>query len=147
MLKTTGSNKSATNLEKTKGKVGGDSMAGGIVAGGEATNFTKRKNQAKTTKSKILLKSKNHDFSKSKTEKAGMGFLTPKARLAFFQLRQAFVKPQFFIILTQKATSRLRLMYQAMPLVMYQTNYPLKLGDWGSYQNRFRPMVSSSFFF
>ena len=46
----------------------------------------------KTTKSKILIKSKNHDFPKSKTEKAGTGFFTPKARLAFTQLRQAFVE-------------------------------------------------------
>ena len=34
-------------------------------------------------KSKILVKSKNHDSSKSRTEKARTGFLTPKARLAF----------------------------------------------------------------
>ena len=63
-----------------------------VVGGGEATNPTKRKNWAKTTKSKILVKSKNHDFSKSRPEEAGTGFFTPETRLAFIQLRQAFVK-------------------------------------------------------
>ena len=46
----------------------------------------------KITKSKILVKSKNHDFPKSRLEEAGMGFFTPETRLAFTQLRQAFVK-------------------------------------------------------
>ena len=67
-------------------------MIGDIVGGNKATNLIKRKNQAKTTKSKILVKSKNHDFPKSRTEKTETGFLTPKARLAFIQLRQAFVE-------------------------------------------------------
>ena len=92
LLKTTESSGSAANLEKTKGKVGSDSMVGNLVGGGEATNPTKRKNQAKTTKSKILVKSKNHDFPKSRPEEAGTGFLTPEARLAFTRLRQAFVE-------------------------------------------------------
>ena len=65
-----------------------------MVGGGEATNFTKRKYPAKTTKSKILVKSKNHDFLKSRPEEAEMGFLTPEARLFFTQLKQAFVKAQ-----------------------------------------------------
>ena len=39
-----------------------------------------------------MVKSKNHDFPKSKTEEAGIGFFTPKTRLAFTQLRQAFVE-------------------------------------------------------
>ena len=63
-----------------------------VVGGGEATNPTKGKNLAKTTKSKILVKSKNHDFPKFRPEEARTDFLTPKARLAFIQLRQAFVK-------------------------------------------------------
>ena len=63
-----------------------------MVGGGEATNPIKEKNQAKTTKSKILVKSKNHDFPKSRPEEAGTGFLTPEARLAFTRLRQAFVE-------------------------------------------------------
>ena len=63
-----------------------------MVGSDEATNPTKRRNQAKMTKSKILVKSKNHDFLKSRTEEAGTGFLTPEARLAFTQLRQAFVE-------------------------------------------------------
>ena len=48
------------------------------------------------TKSKILVKSKNHDFPKFSTEEAGTGFLTPKARLVFTQLRQAFVETSIF---------------------------------------------------
>ena len=52
----------------------------------------KEKILVKTTKSKILVKFSNHDFPKSRPEKTGMGFLIPKARLAFTQLRQAFVK-------------------------------------------------------
>ena len=94
MLKTTGNTGSAANPEETKDKVGGDSVVGNsIVGGGKATNPTKRKNQAKMTKSKILGKSKSHDFPpNSRNRKAGTGFFTPKARLAFTQLRQAFVK-------------------------------------------------------
>ena len=84
MLNTIGSTWSAANSKKTKDKVFGNSVVvDSIIGSGEATNLTKRKNQAKTTKSKILVKSKNHDFPKSKTEKAGTGFFTPKARLAF----------------------------------------------------------------
>ena len=62
-----------------------------MVRGGETTNPIK-KNQAKTTKSKILVKSKNYDFPKSRTEKAKTGFLTPKTKLVFIQSRQAFIK-------------------------------------------------------
>ena len=39
-----------------------------------------------------MVKSKNYDFPKFRTKKAVTGFLTPKARLAFTQLRQVFVK-------------------------------------------------------
>ena len=94
MLKTTGSTESATSLEETEGEVGGNSVVGNsIVGGGEATNPTKGKNQAKMTKSKILVKSKNPDFPpNSRNKEAGTGFLTSEARLAFIQLRQAFVK-------------------------------------------------------
>ena len=91
MLKTTGSTGSIANPEETKGGVGGDSVVD-VVGGSEATNPTKGKNLAKTTKSKILVKSKNHDFLKSRPEEVGTGFFTPKARLAFTQLRQAFVE-------------------------------------------------------
>ena len=97
MLKTTGSTGSAANPKEIKGEVGGDSMVdNSIVRGGKATNPIKGKNQAKTTKSKILVKSKNYDFPKSRTEKAGTGFFNPKTRLAFTQLRQAFVKAPIF---------------------------------------------------
>ena len=93
MLKTTRSTESAANPKETEGEVGGNSVVGNsMVGGGEAINSTKGKNQAKTTKSKILVKSKNHDFPKSRIEKVGTGFFTPEARLAFTQLRQAFVK-------------------------------------------------------
>ena len=51
-----------------------------------------KKNPVKITKFKILIKSKNHDFPNSKTEEARTGFLTPKTKLAFTQLRQAFVE-------------------------------------------------------
>ena len=71
-------------------------MVGNMVGGGEATNPTKGKNQAKTTKFKILVKSKNHDFPISRTEKVGTGFFTLEARLAFIQLRQAFVEALIF---------------------------------------------------
>ena len=91
MLKTTGSTRSVASPKETEGGVGGNSVVN-VVGGGEATNPTKGKNLAKTTKSKILVKSKNHDFPKSRSEEAGTGFLIPKARLAFTQLRQAFVK-------------------------------------------------------
>ena len=93
MLKTTGSTGSAANPKETESEIGGDSVVGDSMVGGdEATNPTKRKNQAKTTKSKILVKFKNHDFPKSRTEEARTGFLTPEARLAFTQLKQAFVE-------------------------------------------------------
>ena len=65
-----------------------------MVGGNRAitqTNFTNRKNQAKTTKSK------NHDFSlNSKNKEARTSFVTPKARLTFTQLRQAFVEAPIF---------------------------------------------------
>ena len=88
MLKITGSTRFAANPKETKGEVGGNSVDGdSMVDGNKAINSTKRKSQAKTTKSKILVKSKNHDFLKSKIEEAETGFLTPKASLAFTQLR------------------------------------------------------------
>ena len=87
MLKTTRSTGSAANPEETKGGVVGDSMVGDVVGGSEATNPTKERNPAKTTKSKILVKSKNHDFPKFKPEEVGTGFFTSEARLAFIQLR------------------------------------------------------------
>ena len=96
MLKTTRNTGFAVNPEETKGRVGGDSVVGNVVGGSKATNPTKRKNPMKTTKSKILVKSKNQDFPKSRPEEAGTDFLTPKARLAFTQLRQAFVKAPIF---------------------------------------------------
>ena len=92
MLKTTGNTGFTANPEETEGGVGDNSVVGNVVGGSEATNPTKRKNLIKITKSKILVKSKNHDFPKSRPEEAGTGFFTPKARLAFTQLRQAFVK-------------------------------------------------------
>ena len=92
MLKTTESTGSAANFKGTKGKVDGNSVIGNNVGGGKATKPTKEKNQAKTTKFKILVKFKNHDFTKSRTEQVRTGFFIPKARLAFTQLKQAFVE-------------------------------------------------------
>ena len=97
MLKITGSIESVANLKETKSKADGNNVVGNsMVDGSEATNqanSTKRKNQAKTTKSKILVKSKNHDFPpNSRNKEAETGFLTPKARLVFTQLRQVFIK-------------------------------------------------------
>ena len=85
MLKTTGTTRSAANPEKTESEVGGNSMVGNsMVCDGKATNPTKGKNQAKTTKSKILVKSKSHDFPpNSRNKVAKTGFFTPKARLTF----------------------------------------------------------------
>ena len=88
MLKTISSTGSVANFEKTEGKFDGNSMVGG----NEAINPTKEKNQAKTTKFKILVKSKNHDFPKSRTKKARTSFFTPKARLAFILLRPSFIE-------------------------------------------------------
>ena len=82
MLKTIESTGSVASPKETKGGVGGNNVVD-VVGGGEATNPTKEKNLAKMTKSKILVKSKNHDFPKSRSEEAGIGFLTPEARLAF----------------------------------------------------------------
>ena len=102
MLKTIGSTRSAKNSEKTKGKASGNNVAGG----GEVTNqisLIKRKNQAKITKFKILVKSKNRDFLlDSKNIKTGSGFLTFKARLAFTQLRQACVEALILYYLNLK---------------------------------------------
>ena len=39
-----------------------------------------------------MIKSRNHDFPKFRPEEARTGFLTLEARLAFTQLRQAFVE-------------------------------------------------------
>ena len=83
MLNTRGGIGSAANPKETKSKVDGNSVVGNIVGGDKAINLTKGENQAKTTKSKILVKSKNHDFPKFKTKRAGTSFFTPKARLAF----------------------------------------------------------------
>ena len=88
MIKTTRSIKSAANFEKTKGEASSNIMVDdSIVGSGEDTNQTnsaKGKNQAKTTKSKILVKSKNHDFPPNfRNKKVKTGFLTPKARLVF----------------------------------------------------------------
>ena len=83
MLKTTGSTGSVASPKETEGGVGGDSVVD-VVGGGEATNPTKRKNLAKTTKSKILVKSKNHDFPpNSRNKEAGIGFFISKTRLIF----------------------------------------------------------------
>ena len=107
MLKTTKSTGFAANSEKTKGGVGGNSVIGDMVDGDEATNPIKGKNPVKTTKSKILVKSKNHDFLKSRPEEAGTGFLTPEARLAFTRLRQAFIEAPILYHFNPKSHNRI----------------------------------------
>ena len=92
MFKITETSGSTANPKETEGKVGGNSMVSDMISGGEVTKSTNRKNQLKITKSKILVKSKNHNFPKSKTKKTKTGFFILKARLTFTQLRQAFVE-------------------------------------------------------
>ena len=94
MLKTIGSTGSAASPKETKGEIGGNNVIGdNMVGGDEAINLIKGKNQAKTTKFKILVKSKNPDFPpNSRNREAETGFLTPEARLTFTQLRQTFIK-------------------------------------------------------
>ena len=101
MLKTTENIGSITNSKKTKSKVGSNSIvSNSVVSGSKVINqisFTKGKNQAKTTKSKILVKSKNRDFPPNfKNIEVGSGFFNPKTKLAFTQLRQAFVEAPIF---------------------------------------------------
>ena len=89
ILKITGNIGSATNSKEIEGKVNGNKVDGdNLNSGGETTNQSNsiKKNQAKITKSKILVKSKNHDVSlNSRNRKAETGFFTSKARLAFTQ--------------------------------------------------------------
>ena len=97
MLKTIKSIESATNLKETKSKTGGNGVVGNSMVGGnKVTNpksFIKRKNQAKMTKSKILVKFKNRDFlPNSRNIEARLDFLIPEARLAFIKLKQVFIK-------------------------------------------------------
>ena len=83
MLKTIESIGSIANPKKTKGRISVNSEVSDMVDSDEAINPIKRKNLVKTTKSKISVKSKNHDFPKFRLEKVGTSFFTPEARLAF----------------------------------------------------------------
>ena len=91
MLKIRESTGSAANPKENKSKAGIKSIFGNNeVGGGEVINqisTIKRINQAKTTKSKILVNFKNCDFPPNfRNMEVRLGFLTPKARLAFTQL-------------------------------------------------------------
>ena len=108
MLKTTESTGSVANPKETKCEISSNSVLSDVVSGSEATNPTKGKNPVKTTKSKILVKFKNDDFPKSRPEKAKTGFFTPKARLAFTQLRQAFVKAPILYHFDLKSQIRIK---------------------------------------
>ena len=95
MLNTTRSIGFAANFKKTKAKIGDNNIVdNSLVGGSKVTNlkrFTKGKNQAKTTKFIILVKSKNRDFSSnSKNMKAGSGFFIFKTRLIFIILSKYF---------------------------------------------------------
>ena len=97
MLNTTKIIGFAINSKKTKSKADGSSMvSNSVIGGGEITNqinLIKRKNQAKKTKFKILVKSKNRDFPPNfKNMEARSGFLIPETRLVFTQLKQAFIE-------------------------------------------------------
>ena len=107
MLKITKSIGPIANPKKIEVKASSDSVVGNsIVDSGKVINqtgSTKRKNQAKISKSKILVKSQNHDISlNSRNRKAGMGFFTPETRLTFTQLMPAFVKALIFYHFNQK---------------------------------------------
>ena len=89
MLNTTRSTECIVNPKKTQDKVDSNSVVGNnMISGGEVTNqinLTKWKNQAKTTKSKTLTKSKNCDFPLYfRNMEAKSGFFIFKARLASF---------------------------------------------------------------
>ena len=90
MLKIIRSTRSAANPKKTKRKTSDNNVVGNnMVSDSDAsnqTNSTKVKNQEKMTKFKILVKSKNHDFSPNfRNIEVRTGFFTLKARLAFNQ--------------------------------------------------------------
>ena len=91
MLKIKRSFKFVANPKEIKSKAGDNNVVGNnMVGNNEATNQTnptKRKKLAKITKSK------NHDFLlNSRNREAKTSFFIPETRLAFIQLRQAFVK-------------------------------------------------------
>ena len=92
MLKTTGTTGFIAKPKKTKAGGGGNIL----VVGSKVINqksSRKRENQAKTTKSKNLAKSKNHDFLLNfRNIEDSLSFIISKARLAFTKLRQAFVE-------------------------------------------------------
>lgn len=96
MLKTTKNTRSIVKPKKTKTKVCGNN----IVSDGKIINqinSIKVKNQAKTTKSKILIRSKNYDFPPNSSNiKAEPGFLIFESRLAFIKLRKIFIKALIF---------------------------------------------------
>ena len=96
MLKTIENIRTIVKPKKTKTEVYGDNM----VCGNKVTNqinFIKGKNQAKTTKSKNLVKSKNHNFPPNSINiEARLDFLILVARFAFIKLRQVCVKTLIF---------------------------------------------------
>ena len=83
MIKTIRSIGSETRFKKTKSKVSGDSMVGD----GKVTNqksSIKGKNQAKTAKSKNMVRPENYDyFFNSRNIGTGPGFFISGARLVF----------------------------------------------------------------
>ena len=102
MLKTLGSTECLTRLGKSVVGVDGDSKAGhngskldrteiddGEIGGGKVDNEVGKKDQ-KTSKSKNLFKSKK--LSKSKKAIGSSDFLTFRTKLAFTELKQAFLK-------------------------------------------------------
>lgn len=84
-----------------------------VIDDGEVINqisSIKRKNYAKTTKSKIMIKSKNYNSpSNSRNMEARPGFLILEARLTFTKLRQAFIKALIFYYFDSKYHIRIKI--------------------------------------
>ena len=78
MLKITESTESAANSKETEDRLVGNSVVGDMVRGNKATNSTKEINLVKTTKSKILVKSKTMIFLSLGLRKSKQAFLPPK---------------------------------------------------------------------
>ena len=92
MLKTIKSIGSVTEPKKTKVGINSNNMVDSNKITNQI-NFTKGKNQAKITKSKILVKSKNYDFPLNfRNMEVRPGFFIFKARLAFTKLKQIFIE-------------------------------------------------------
>ena len=78
-----------------------------------------------------MFKSKNHDFLKSRTEEAGTGFLTPKTRLVFTQLRQVFVEAPILHHLDPESHIRIETGVSGYAIISILSPCPPELGQMG----------------